>query len=91
MSEKTACIVDGSFGIYVPQRFAEKYSLTWDGVAREDWDILLAGPKEEGEDYWETWDCVLNQASYTDSSGDVWRLWQDDDLFAYTGNGDQWT
>ena len=76
------CIIDGASGIYVPQRFAREYAAHWYGIAREDREILLSGP--EHEHYWEAWDAVLNDAwYYNDKTHQVWRLEQDDDLFAW--------
>ena len=44
---ETLCIVDGCFGIYVPQRFAEKFEASAWGVSADDAAILLAGPDAE--------------------------------------------
>ena len=75
-----ACIVDGSWGIYVPQRFAERGMAEAWGVSADDIAVLLAGPDNEA--YWETWDDVLGDASFRDKKGKVWSLEQDGDLFA---------
>lgn len=48
-------LVDGSFGIHVPQRFAKLYPELMNN--EEDHRILLSGP--EHEEYWEAWDAVL--------------------------------
>lgn len=74
-------IVDGSYGIYVPQRFVKAYSPDEWNIALDDLRVLIAGP--DHEHYWETWDDVLSKAQFTDSQGNVWRLTQDGDLFAY--------
>ncbi len=79
--ESMECIVDGVFGIYVPQRFTEKFTAEEWGIDEEDFKCLEKGPTEEF--YWETWDDVLADAAYTDKDGKVWRLEQDGDLFAY--------
>ena len=67
-------------GQYLPQNFIECYSASKWGVTDEDAETLLAGPGQEW--YWETWDDVLSYATFTDESGNVWRLYQDGDLFA---------
>ena len=77
---ETLCIVDGCFGIYVPQRFARNYDPAAWGIKPEDAAILLAGPDEDY--YWETWDDVLNYARHRDEKGQEWSLEQDGDLFA---------
>lgn len=74
------CIIDGSWGIYVPQLFA-KYGMAeaW-GVSADDIAVLLAGPGDEI--YWETWGDVLRDATFRDENGKAWILEQDSDLFA---------
>lgn len=78
------CIIDGSWGIYVAQRFCERYHKV-DGVSQEDWDICLAGP--DHTDYWEAWDTILGdwQHEETDEQGRIWKIYlsQDGDLFQY--------
>jgi hypothetical protein len=67
-------------GVYIPRDFAD-FGGNWDSVTAEDIEILQAGPDTEG--YWDAWDAVTRDASYTDEKGNVWRLYQDGDLFAY--------
>jgi hypothetical protein len=74
-----ACIVDGCYGIYVPRTFARDFNLRDWGVSEADEEILLSGPKHE--DYWETWDQVLNDAKII-IDGEAWALAQDGNLFA---------
>lgn len=78
------CIIDGSWGIYVPQQFCQRYEKV-SGVSQEDWDICLAGP--EHELYWDAWDEILTDWHFeeTDSFGKVWRIYisQDGDLYQY--------
>jgi hypothetical protein len=66
-------------GVYIPRDFA-LYFEDMDGVRAEDMEILKAGPDHEG--YWDAWDCVLSDAK-REINGNVWRLYQDGDLFAY--------
>lgn len=77
-------LVDGNSGIYVPQSFVEAYDAAEWGISPEDESILNAGP--DHEHYWDVWDDVLRDASYTDDNGNVWHLWQDGDLFAVQYN-----
>ena len=67
-------------GVYIPRDFA-LYFEDMDGVRAEDMEILKAGPDHEG--YWDAWDSITSDASFTDEKGNVWRLYQDGDLFAY--------
>lgn len=67
-------------GVYIPRDFAD-FGGNWDGVTAEDIEILQAGP--DHADYWEAWSAIERDASYTDEKGNVWRLYQDGDLFAY--------
>lgn len=73
-------LIDGFHGVCVPQAFAEAYNLHDWGISTEDINVLLAGP--EHPDYWDVWDLVLYNASFTDEDGTVWTLYQDGDLFA---------
>lgn len=79
-------LLDANRGIYIPQAFGQTYDPEDWGMSPKDWDPLLAGP---GHDlYWEAWDNVLANASYTDSKGHRWFLFQDGDLFAYREDED---
>ena len=73
------CIVDGHYGIYVPQSFAERYDMNAWHVAAEDVEILLAGPDHES--CWDAWSDVLDHAYY-ERHGKRFTLEQDGDLFA---------
>lgn len=65
-------------GIYIPKFFVENFG-GW-GIMHEDVEDLS---DPDNEFYWETWSNVLDYASMKDKDGNVWRLWQDGDLFAY--------
>jgi hypothetical protein len=73
-------LISDHWGVYIPKHFSENFIL-WDGVSDADREILESGP--ENELYWDVWDSVTRDATYTDSEGNVWRLHQDGDLFAY--------
>lgn len=74
-------LLNDSRGVYIPRDFALNF-INWDGIEAEDIEILKAGP-DESDWYWETWDSVLSNATYTDEKGNVWRLHQDGDLWCY--------
>lgn len=77
---ETVCIIDGQWGVYVPQEFASRgLGEAW-GLYAEDIAVLLAGP--DHEDYWEVWADVTRTASCVDANGKRWILNQDGDLFA---------
>lgn len=65
-------------GIYIPKIFAEDF----DGWGVKDIDKIDLS-EVDNEFYWDSWSDVLGYAQHTDSKGNVWRLWQDGDLFAY--------
>ena len=73
-------LVSDRWGVYIPKHFAENFIL-WDGVSDSDREILESGP--ENELYWDTWDSVTSDATFTDENGNVWRLFQDGDLWCY--------
>jgi hypothetical protein len=77
---ETLCLIDGLWGIYVPQRFADDYTPAEWNYSADDAAILLAGPDHES--YWEAWDDVTRDAYHLDKKGRRWTLSQDGDLFA---------
>lgn len=86
-----SCLVDSAAGTDVPKRFANNFSFecevgevdypTWKGISVEELEILREGSDQDW--YWETWDDVLGNATFTSNEGNVYHLWQDGDLFAY--------
>ena len=77
--ERAHYVVDGSWGIYCLQKFAERFDLRQWGVEQEDIDILLEGPDHEW--YFETWDDVIDNAEYVDDDGYKWFIWSNDGVF----------
>lgn len=85
------CIVDGHHGVYVPNVWAERYGREASrlaGVNRDDVAVLLYGPDHDF--YWESWDQVLSDYEHVTAEMrgsrlviQVYRLWQDGDLFEY--------
>ena len=71
-------LLNDSRGVYIPQNFAEIYD--W-GLRPQDKEVLLLGP--DSESYWYVWEAVLDGLTYTDKNGNVWRLYQEGDLFAF--------
>jgi hypothetical protein len=77
-------LVSDSHGVYVPQVFTEQFDPVKWGMPEDDadWLVCMAGPVKT-EWYWESWDWIMTRAIRKDADGNVWRLWQDGDLFAY--------
>lgn len=73
-------LIDSVHGQYIPQIAAECLAEGWT-ISEEEREILLSGPDHEC--YWETWHSAIDFAEYKDFDGNVWRLHQDGDLFAY--------
>lgn len=77
-------LVSGSHGVYIPQIFAGFNFTNWSGIDSEDIEVLLRGPDhEESQNYWDVWNDVTISAVHTDTNGNVWRLWQDVELWIY--------
>ena len=70
-------------GVYIPQDFARNYDVTLWGFDEDDEDIATLREGPDAEWYWDAWNNVLARAEHTDSTGNLWLLSQDDDLFAY--------
>lgn len=80
MSNAIEIIADSARGIFIPQHAAECLAPGWT-ISAADRETLAAGP--ENENYWHTWNDVEQSAEYTDTAGNVWRLYLEGDLFAY--------
>lgn len=52
------CIIDGAYGVYVPQVFAERFG---DKIPNDAREVLEKGP--DSQEYWETWDDVLRSVT----------------------------
>ena len=79
LPEGSLCLVDGLYGVHVPQRFATNYGKEAWHVSEDDTRVLLEGP--DNVDYNETWDDVVRTA-YFEQNGKVYNLYQDGDLWA---------
>jgi hypothetical protein len=76
-------LVGDSYGVYVPQVFAESFDPEKWGADPADIETISKGPGPENEWYWEAWNSILNKAEFIDNEGHTWRLTQDGDLFSY--------
>lgn len=79
-------IIDGHFGIYIPQIFATRYLTGADcmrcGILL---DYAAALENTDNELYWEAWESVLN--NYKSEDGET--LYQDQDVWLVP-NGFEW-
>ena len=67
-------------GIYIPRDFVQGFDLTkWQGISESDAETC-ADPDNEW--YWDSWECILNNAKYIHDDGRVFTLWQEGDLWA---------
>jgi hypothetical protein len=84
--KQAECYADSALGIYIPQHFAESYnSEQWCYIDKADIAILLIGP--EHEQYWDTWQDVLDIAETVcggvlHQDGDLWIVWAQDAIDA---------
>lgn len=81
MSKGLILLLEGSRGIYIPRDFMAEMDLSqWDGISLDDISIC-SDPDHEA--YWDAWEQVCDNATHTDSEGNIWHLWQDGDLWMY--------
>ena len=73
-------LLSDSRGQYIPRDFCTGF-FKWENIKDEDWEICKEGP--DNDLYYDAWDSILSNATYTDQDGHVWHLSQDGDLFAY--------
>lgn len=55
-------LINGHYGIYVPQYFAAVFRKKVPQELAEDFAILSDGPKHP--DYWDAWDAVLREFKF---------------------------
>lgn len=75
-------LCSNSFGIYVPQLFAEEYG-ELSNISEEDLAILLEGPGHE--DYWECWADVVDSIELRSADRSDHKLY-----YLYESDGDLW-
>ena len=81
MANAIRLLLNDARGIYIPRDFIEIFDTVKWNIDLSDYQReTLASPSNEG--YWDTWECILNDARYTDIEGNSYRLYQDGDLFA---------
>lgn len=74
-----ALLLDSARGTYIPRDFVQTFDLTkWKGIFTSDVGFC-SNPDDEW--YWESWERVLNNAEFHEN-GNVWRLYQDGNLWA---------
>lgn len=85
ITHNPALLLSDARGTYIPKNFVEIFDMTkWQGVSPEQVEVLLGSTDfDANPDYWEVWQDVLNNATFTDTDGKVYRLHQDGDLWAY--------
>jgi hypothetical protein len=90
-------IVDGSNGVYVPQKFAKKEFTDicdYNGnelneTYKEYLDFLAADDSHETEEYWEVWQDIIDNVclfKMIDGKRCLYSLHQENDLFAISLN-----
>ncbi len=78
--DNAVLLVDGHYGIYIPQIFAEQFPRSITRQQKED----LSDPNNEF--YWEAWEDVLNEATVWINDKPYYLL-QEDDLWAIPKEG----
>ena len=73
-------LLDSNRGVYIPQNFTEQFDLKQFNITLTEWQ------KESLSDinnewYWDAWNSVLDNASYTDVNGNKHFLHHDGDLW----------
>lgn len=72
-------ILDSARGQFIPRDFVQGFKVSkFSGISPEDVQELQ---NPENENYWETWESVLNNASYLHDDGRLFTLHHDGDLF----------
>ena len=83
------CVVDGHFGIYVPQVFAERFGSALRGstLNREEKKACIQSLKNgpDDPDYWESWSQITSFCCLEDSLGEIFEivLGESGDVFAF--------
>lgn len=82
MRNSIEILCDSAHGQYIPQIMTTLlHGAGWQHITDENVAIANAGPDHEW--YWENWNNILTNATFTDpNTGDEWSLHQDGDLFA---------
>ncbi len=86
--EAVIYILSEARGHYTPRDFltddlgniAEDHCTAW-GLTADNSDWWEGAIDPDNDDYWECWDWILDNAKYTTADGDIYRLYQDGDLW----------
>ena len=88
--EAVNLILSDARGFYIPRDFLtdnyneidEKHCKAW-GLTDQNKEQWMDCADPENEWYWDAWDWILNNAKFVDENGNVYRLWQDGNLWGY--------
>jgi hypothetical protein len=82
-------VLDGARGRYIPRDFVSDDKWGFDLEHCASWGLTDANCRSweaaknpDSDWYWDAWAWILDNAKYTDESGNVYTLYQDGDLFA---------
>ncbi len=86
--EAVIYILNGARGIYIPRDFltddlgniAEDHCKAW-GLITDNSEWWKDAIDPYSEHYWDSWDWILTNAKYTSQDGDIYYLYQNDDLW----------
>lgn len=79
MSKGLQLLLDSNRGIYIPRDFVNEMDLSQiQGIRPKDIDICQ---DTENAWYWEAWERILQDATYTDEGGHIWTLHHDGELW----------
>lgn len=80
MKDGLVILIPDVYGITIPQHFVETFDYSkWNNIDKEDAE---ACSHIDNEYYWESWERILDSATFTDDNGNIWTLYQDGDLWA---------
>lgn len=82
-------ILSDARGIYIPRDFLTndyeevdmEYCAAW-GLTEENMEHWIDATNPDSDNYWESWEWVINNAAWREDDGSVFRLYQDGDLWA---------
>ena len=78
--ENVSLLLSDARGEYIPRDFVEGFDLNkWEGIHQDDIENCK---NPEHEWYWDSWESILDNATFTAPDGRVFHLHQDGDLWA---------
>ena len=61
-------LMSDAMGVYIPRNFVERFARDkWSGISDWAWETCAAGP--DTEYYWDAWEDILRDATYTEPDG----------------------